>query len=94
MTTKYDQQGFLTTATVPEGVSTTFDDKGFPVTVFPQNCQASDLPAQVANVLGTTTGLPTALSEQSSSPASRVDVSGCLAVGVVGIMAALALVFA
>lgn len=34
----YNQQGFLTTETVPVGASTRYDNKGFPVTVYPKGC--------------------------------------------------------
>jgi hypothetical protein len=42
----YNEKGFLTTATVPVGAKTTFDDRGFPVTVYPQGCEASALALQ------------------------------------------------
>lgn len=52
--TSYDQQGFPTTATVPMGISTSWDHRGFAVTVYPRNCQTRNLPLQVGNVLAPT----------------------------------------
>ena len=37
----YNQQGFLTTETIPVGASTRYDSKGFPVTVYPQGCDVN-----------------------------------------------------
>ncbi|WPH04859.1 Hypothetical protein R9X50_00775600 [Acrodontium crateriforme] len=42
--TAYDQRGFLTTNTIPIGVSTAYDARGFPTTIYPSNCDASNLP--------------------------------------------------
>nr|POE93355.1 putative extracellular glycosidase [Quercus suber] len=36
--TSYDEQGFLTTAIVPVGVSTGWDEQGFATTIFPSGC--------------------------------------------------------
>nr|POE48147.1 putative extracellular glycosidase [Quercus suber] len=39
--TSFDEQGFLTTATVAIGASTGWDEQGFATTVFPSGCAAS-----------------------------------------------------
>lgn len=43
--------GFLTTATVAAGVSTGWDDRGFPTTVYPPSCQTSNPPMAAGEVL-------------------------------------------
>ena len=52
--TSYNDQGFPTTVTVPVGVSTRYDQRGFQVTVYPSNCPTKNLPLQVGNVLAPT----------------------------------------
>ncbi|EME42242.1 glycoside hydrolase family 16 protein [Dothistroma septosporum NZE10] len=49
--TKYNEQGFLTTATIPAGASTGWDDKGMPTTVLPANCMISNPPMAAGEVL-------------------------------------------
>jgi len=51
----YDARGFLTTATVPVGVSTGWDVRGFPTTAYPSNCQISNPPFAIGQVLGANT---------------------------------------
>ncbi|KAK1063738.1 transglycosylase [Friedmanniomyces endolithicus] len=51
LVTSYDVRGFLTTATVPVGVSTGWDDRGLPTTVYPSNCPASNVPFAAGAVL-------------------------------------------
>ena len=41
--TAYNNQGFLVTHTVPVGISTGWDDRGFPVTKYPSNCPTSNV---------------------------------------------------
>lgn len=38
MVTSYDQKGFLTTATIADGLSTGWNDQGLPTTVYPLGC--------------------------------------------------------
>ena len=52
--TTFNQRGFKTVETVPVGVSTKFDDKGLPVTVYPPNCQITNIPLKVAAIMGVT----------------------------------------
>ncbi|KAK4614738.1 putative extracellular glycosidase [Fulvia fulva] len=51
LVTKYNEQGFLTTATIPAGASTGWDDKGMPATVLPANCMISNPPMAAGEVL-------------------------------------------
>ncbi|KAK1073350.1 transglycosylase, partial [Friedmanniomyces endolithicus] len=51
LVTSYDIRGFLTTATVPVGVSTGWDDRGLPTTVYPSNCPVSNVPFAAGEVL-------------------------------------------
>ncbi|KAK5705806.1 transglycosylase [Elasticomyces elasticus] len=51
LVTAFNQQGFATTATVPIGISTGWDDRGMPTTVFPSNCPASNVPFKAGEVL-------------------------------------------
>jgi hypothetical protein len=44
--TGYNENGFSTTATVPVGAKTTYNDRGLPVTVYPQGCGGSTLALQ------------------------------------------------
>ncbi|KAF7185783.1 putative extracellular glycosidase [Pseudocercospora fuligena] len=69
--TSYNQQGFLTTATIAAGASTGWDDKGFPTTVYPANCMVSNPPiaaGEVLKVVATTrTGLVTLSTADSTA---------------------------
>lgn len=49
--TTFNQRGFKVIETVPVGIKTTFNDKGFPVTVYPANCQASSVPDKADEIL-------------------------------------------
>ncbi|KAF2724360.1 glycoside hydrolase family 16 protein [Polychaeton citri CBS 116435] len=49
--TKYNDKGFLTTITAAVGVSTGYDDRGFPTTIYPSNCQVSNPPMGLAQLL-------------------------------------------
>ncbi|KAK3643867.1 transglycosylase [Elasticomyces elasticus] len=51
LVTAFNQQGFATTATVPIGISTGWDDRGLPTTVFPSNCPVSNVPFAAGEVL-------------------------------------------
>ncbi|KAK0363764.1 transglycosylase [Friedmanniomyces endolithicus] len=51
LVTSYDIRGFLTTATVPVGVSTGWDNRGLPTTVYPSNCPVSNVPFAAGAVL-------------------------------------------
>ena len=54
--TGYNEKGFLTTATVPVGAKTQYDDRGFPVTVYPKGCGDSTLALQNKGVAEPTPG--------------------------------------
>lgn len=41
--TQYDEQGFLTTETVPIGISTGWDEQGFATTVYAASCTVSNI---------------------------------------------------
>ena len=53
--TSYDVHGFLVTATVAEGISTGYDDRGFPTTIYPANCPTSNYPMAAGEVLQVST---------------------------------------
>lgn len=70
--TSYDVQGFLTTATVGEGISTGFDERGFPTTLYPANCPTSNFPMKAGEILQASTIVR---GEQESSAESEVSSS-------------------
>ena len=53
--TSYDVHGFLVTATIAERISTGYDDRGFPKTIYPSNCPTSNYPMAAGEVLQVST---------------------------------------
>jgi hypothetical protein len=68
----YDVHGFLVTATVAEGISTGYDDRGFPTTIYPQNCPTSNYPMAAGEVLQAST----IIRQQSGAGADASTSSG------------------
>lgn len=78
----YNEQGFPTTETIPVGVKTTWDDRGFPVTVYPKGCEASALslqnkavatPTPAAGVIGEKGGFATSTTAMALPTDASVD---------------------
>ena len=93
----YNQQGLLTTETIPVGASTTYDNRGFPVTIYPKDCQVNTAVLQnkalatTLAVMGekggwatktTVMGLPTDASVYTQSNSKSSDQSGASTVAV------------